>query len=51
MLILALVGTYISFTVDAEIVTVGTYGAYGLLVDAWLPDPGVQINWQLIWYL
>ena len=38
------VGTYISFTVDAEIVAVGTYGAYGLLVDAWLPDPGVQIR-------
>ena len=38
------VGTYVAFTVDAEILYAGHYSGYGYLVDAWLPAAKVQLR-------
>ena len=36
-------GTPVSLTEDGEIVAAGEYGGYGYMIDAWLPNSGVQI--------
>ena len=37
-------GVYISLTADAEVVASGSYGAYGYLIDLWVPSQGVQLR-------
>ena len=37
-------GVYISLTADAEVVASGSYGAYGYLIDLWIPSQGVQLR-------
>lgn len=37
-------GTAISLAKGGEIVAAGSYGGYGNLIDAWLPNPGIQIR-------
>jgi len=37
-------GTPVSLTEDGEIVAAGEYGGYGYMIDAWLPNSGVQIR-------
>lgn len=42
--IAAPLGTYIALRVDCEVVAQGTYGAYGLLIDVWIPSLGIQLR-------
>ena len=37
-------GVYISLTADAEVVASGSYGAYGYLIDLWVPSQGIQLR-------
>ena len=37
-------GVFISLTADAEVVASGSYGAYGYLIDLWVPSQGVQLR-------
>lgn len=38
------VGTNVALAEDGEIVAAGKYGGYGNLIDAWLPNSGVQLR-------
>lgn len=37
-------GTYIALRTPCEVVAQGEYGNYGLLIDVWLPEYGVQLR-------
>lgn len=37
-------GTYIALRVDCEVVAQGPYGAYGTLIDVWIPSLGIQLR-------
>lgn len=37
-------GTYIALRVDCEVVASGSYGNYGLLIDVWIPQYGIQLR-------
>lgn len=37
-------GTYLAFDVDVEIIAAGTYGGYGMLIDAWSESLRIQFR-------
>jgi murein DD-endopeptidase MepM/ murein hydrolase activator NlpD len=37
-------GTYIALRADCEVVAAGRYGNYGLVIDVWVPQYGIQLR-------